>query len=132
MMSFRRPKYRIRYRSFSVPRKFFSFWRACNTSSTAPFCRSATRQGRGYRKRSTVHLKPVDIDSQRMVIRIEQGKGRKDRYVMLSVRLLEILRQWWRTARPQHWLFPGKRADMPITRHAVENACQEAFSRCGI
>ena len=67
-----------------------------------------------------------------MVIRIEQGKGRKDRYVMLSVRLLEILRQWWRTARPQHWLFPGKRADMPITRHAVEKACQEAYSRCGI
>jgi len=67
-----------------------------------------------------------------MVIRIEQGKGQKDRYVMLSVRLLEILRQWWRTARPQHWLFPGKRADMPITRHAVEKACQEAYSRCAI
>jgi len=86
----------------------------------------------GPRISEAVHLKPVDIDSQRMVIRIEQGKGQKDRYVMLSVRLLEILRQWWRTARPQHWLFPGKRADMPITRHAVEKACQEAYSRCGI
>ena len=51
---------------------------------------------------------------------------------MLSVRLLETLRHWWRTERPQHWLFPGKRADKPITRHAVEKACQEAYSRCGI
>ena len=86
----------------------------------------------GLRISEAVHLKPVHIDSQRMVIRIEQGKGQKDRYVMLSVRLLETLRHWWRTERPQHWLFPGKRADKPITRHAVEKACQEAYSRCGI
>jgi len=51
---------------------------------------------------------------------------------MLSPRLLETLRNWWRTERPQQWLFPGKRADKPITRHAVEKACQEAYSRCGI
>jgi len=51
---------------------------------------------------------------------------------MLSVRLLETLRHWWRTDRPQHWLFPGKSAAKPITRHAVEKACQEAYSRCGI
>lgn len=86
----------------------------------------------GLRISEAVHLKLVDIDSQRMVIRIEQGKGQKDRYVMLSVRLLETLRRWWRTERPRHWLFPGKRADMPITRHAVEKACQEAYSRCRI
>jgi site-specific recombinase XerD len=86
----------------------------------------------GMRITETVHLKPTDIDSQRMVIRVDQGKGQKDRYVMLSVRLLETLRQWWRTARPQHWLFPGKRADQPITRHAVDKACQEAYSGCGI
>jgi integrase/recombinase XerD len=86
----------------------------------------------GTRISEAVHLKPCHIDSQRMVIRIEQGKGQKDRYVMLSPRLLEILRHWWRTERPQHWLFPGKSADKPITRHAVEKACQEAHSRSGI
>src|SRR5438094_6950556 len=80
----------------------------------------------------SIHLKPCHIDSQRMVIRVEQGKGQRDRYVMLSVRLLELLRHWWRTERPQHWLFPGKSADKPITRHAVEKACQEAHSRSGI
>ena len=86
----------------------------------------------GLRISETVHLKPWDIDSQRMVIRVEQGKGQRDRYVMLSVRLLETLRQWWRTERPLIWLFPGKSADKPITRHAVEKACQEAHSRSGI
>jgi len=86
----------------------------------------------GLRISEAVHLKPVDIDSQRMVIRIEKGKGQKDRYVMLSVRLLETLRHWWRSERPQHWLFPGKRADKPITRQAVEKACLLAYSRCGI
>ena len=86
----------------------------------------------GMRISEAVHLKPTDIDSQRMVIRIEQGKGQKDRYVMLSVRLLETLRHWWRTERPQHWLFPGKPSIKPITRHAVEKACQDAYSRCGI
>ncbi len=86
----------------------------------------------GLRISEAVHLKPVDIDSQRMVIRIEKGKGQKDRYVMLSVRLLETLRHWWRTERPQHWLFPGVRADRPLTRQAVEKACLLAHSRCGI
>ena len=52
--------------------------------------------------------------------------------MMLSVRLLETLRHWWRTERPQDWLFPGKSTAKPITRHAVEKACQEAYSRCGI
>lgn len=51
---------------------------------------------------------------------------------MLSPRLLETLRHWWRTERPQHWLFPGVRADKPLTRQAVEKACHEAYSHCGI
>ena len=86
----------------------------------------------GLRISESIHLKPLDIDSQRMVIRVEQGKGQRDRYVMLSPRLLEMLRHWWRTERPQHWLFPGKSADKPITRHAVEKACQEAHRHSGI
>jgi site-specific recombinase XerD len=61
-----------------------------------------------------------------MVLRIEQGKGNKDRYVMLSPKLLEILREWWRVERPQYWLFPGDLPDQHITRYAVEDACRKA------
>src|SRR5487761_106697 len=61
----------------------------------------------GLRISEAVQLKPTDIDSQRMVIRVEQGKGQKDRYVMLSPKLLEILRDYWRMNKPRHWLFPG-------------------------
>lgn len=82
--------------------------------------------GAGLRVSEAVHLKTTDIDSQRMVIRVAQGKGQKDRYVMLSPRLLETLRQWWRIQRPQLWLFPGNCPGKPITRHAVEKACQQA------
>jgi integrase len=67
-----------------------------------------------------------------MVLRIEQGKGKKDRYVMLSPKLLEILRSWWRVERPQHWLFVGERPGRHITRNAVEQACQEAHAACQI
>jgi integrase len=74
-----------------------------------------------------VRLKPTDIDSQRMVIRVEQGKGQKDRYVMLSPKLLEIHRNYWRTARPQGgWLFNGDVPGRPITTDAVELACRKA------
>ena len=64
--------------------------------------------GAGLRVSEVVALKVSDIDSKRMVIRIEQGKGRKDRYVMLSPHLLELLRAWYKAARPQGWLFPGR------------------------
>jgi len=59
----------------------------------------------GLRISEALHLKPTDIDRQRMVIRVEQGKGQKDRYVMLSSKLLEILQNWWRLTRPEQWLF---------------------------
>src|SRR3954453_16776650 len=62
----------------------------------------------GLRISEVLRLKPLHIDSQRMVIRVEQGKGQKDRYVMLSARLLEILRQYFRAARPIEWLFEGR------------------------
>jgi integrase/recombinase XerD len=64
--------------------------------------------GAGLRAAEVISLKVGDVDSKRMVIRVEQGKGRKDRYVMLSPHLLELLRAWWRAARPQGWLFPGR------------------------
>jgi integrase/recombinase XerD len=86
----------------------------------------------GLRVSEAVHLKATHIDSRRMVLRVDQGKGRRDRYVMLSERLLELLRHWWRSTKLQHWLFPGKSADKPITRHAVEKACQIAHGRSGL
>jgi integrase/recombinase XerD len=86
----------------------------------------------GLRVSEAVRLRSVAIDSQRMVIRVEAGKGRKDRYVMLSPRLLELLREYWRRTHPGEWLFPGDRPGEPITRFAVEHACREARARSGI
>jgi len=80
----------------------------------------------GLRISEAVRLKPPHIDSQRMVIRVELGKGQKDRYVMLSPRLLEVLRHWWRLEKPKPWLFPGDIPGRHITSHAVELACREA------
>jgi integrase/recombinase XerD len=86
----------------------------------------------GLRISEAVRLQLTDIDSRRMVLRVNQGKGQKDRYVMLSPRLLELLRAWWKVAKPWPWLFPGERAGEPITRHAVERVCQQAHRACGI
>jgi len=80
----------------------------------------------GLRISEAVRLTPAAIDSQRMVIRIEEGKGRKDRYVMLSPKLLDVLRKYWHAVRPKQWLFPGDLPGQPITRFAVENACKKA------
>jgi site-specific recombinase XerD len=77
----------------------------------------------GLRLSEAISLKPTHIDSQRMVIRVEQGKGHKDRYVMLSPRLLDILRDWWRLERPTDWLFPGDVAGTHISKEAVQQAC---------
>src|SRR3954454_18675604 len=67
-----------------------------------------------------------------MVIRVEQGKGRKDRYVMLSPALRTLLRTYWKAERPRHWLFPGKLPGQPITTDAVQEACQHARHRAGL
>ena len=80
----------------------------------------------GLRVSEAVSLRPTEIDSQRMVIRVDQGKGRKDRYVMLSPRLLQILRDWWKVKKPKQWLFPGGILGTHITRNAVEEACEKA------
>ena len=86
----------------------------------------------GLRISEALHLKPTDIDSGRMVIRVEQGKGQKDRYVMLSPKLLELLRAWWHAAHPRHWLFPSQIVTTPLTRSAVEHVCQQAHARSRI
>lgn len=86
----------------------------------------------GLRVSEATHLRVTDIDRQRMVLRVDQGKGRKDRYVMLSPRLLEALRAYWRAARPRTWLFPGDAPEQPITKDAVEAACRKAHRAAGI
>jgi site-specific recombinase XerD len=86
----------------------------------------------GLRISEAVRLTPAAIDSRRMVIRVDEGKGRKDRYVMLSPKLLDILRDYWRTARPKQWLFPGDLPGKPITPCAVEIACRTARLECNI
>ncbi len=67
-----------------------------------------------------------------MMIRIEQGKGRKDRYVQLSPKLLELLRSYWRKVRPRDWLFPGQPSSEPLSRHAVGHAVAHASERAGL
>jgi integrase/recombinase XerD len=86
----------------------------------------------GLRISEAIGLNPTDIDSQRMVIRVDQGKGQKDRYVMLSPKLLETLRNYFRAVRPKTWLFEGDVSGQPITRGAVERACQKASRISGI
>ena len=78
--------------------------------------------GAGLRVSEVANLKVSDIDSQRMTLRVEQGKGQRDRYVMLSPQLLQLLREWWKAARPQVWLFPGQN---PIQLgRSCESACR--------
>jgi integrase/recombinase XerD len=86
----------------------------------------------GLRISEAVHLKPTDIDSKRMVIRVEQGKGQKDRYVMLSPKLLDTLRSCWRALHPKGWLFEGNIPGQPITRTSVVLACKKARRLSGI
>ena len=86
----------------------------------------------GLRISEALHLRPTDIDSRRMVIRLNQGKGQLDRYVMLSPTLLDLLRQWARVARSTTWLFPGPRATQPVRRPAVAHRCEQARRRSRI
>jgi site-specific recombinase XerD len=91
----------------------------------------------GVRRAELTHLKVSDVDSQRMVIHVQGGKGRKDRDVMLSHKLLEELREHWRRLRrkPSVWLFPGHHdhcGDRPIDTKSVWHACQQAAQRAGL
>ena len=86
----------------------------------------------GLRISEAVRLKPAAIDSQRMVIRVEHGKGRKDRYIMLPPRLLNMLRDYWRRTRPGEWLFPGRYPGQPVSPLSIDRTCREVSQQCGI
>src|SRR5262249_33910496 len=92
----------------------------------------------GMRREELIQLKIADIDTDRMLVRIRQGKGRKDRDVMLSPKLLDELRDYWRSAdpKPKTYLFPGKgphqNADVPMDGRSVFNAVQQAAQRAGL
>jgi len=85
----------------------------------------------GLRRSEVAHLRVSDIDSARMTIFV-QGKGKKDRVVMLSPILLDTLRQYWRLAKPKYWLFPGRRPDQPISENDVFAVFHNAVRRAGI
>ncbi len=82
--------------------------------------------GAGLRVSEVAALKVSDIDSKRMMLRVDQGKGRKDRHAMLSPVLLELLRDWWRIARPTAWLFPGRDPLQPMSTRQINRACHAA------
>jgi site-specific recombinase XerD len=95
-----------------------------------------TLYGTGVRRAELCQLKVADVDSKRMVIRVRHGKGGRDRDVLLSDKLLETLREYWRWMKPKTYLFPGTvknwRADVPITTKVVWTAVNEARKRAGI
>ena len=106
-------------------------------AALTPFHRTLlmTLYATGVRRAELTHLKVSDIDSQRMVIHVRGGKGRKDRDVMLSPKLLEELRKHWRRFKPSTWLFPSNRwhtGVTPITTKVVWDACRQASQRAGI
>lgn len=91
-----------------------------------------TAYSAGLRVAETVNLKVTDLDSERMVIRVCQGKRKKDRYTILSPVLLSMLRHYWWAARPISYLFPGRSLSRPISVSTVQHACKEAQQRAGI
>jgi integrase len=100
-----------------------------------------TAYGAGLQVSEVVALKLGDIDSQRMLLRVRQGKGKKDRYAMLSPRLLVMLRSWWRSQHPagqryltstEDWLFPVWRKGRHMDSESLQNACREAARAAGI
>lgn len=92
----------------------------------------STSYAAGLRATEAVRLKVADIDSRRMTIRVNQGKGGKDRYVMLSPRLLATLREYWAKYKPRTWLFPGRKIDRPLTRHTLNRLTEKARKAAGL
>jgi integrase/recombinase XerD len=88
--------------------------------------------GAGLRVSEVAHLRVADIDSNRMILRVEQGKGKKDRNAMLSPRLLELLRDWWCVEQPTTWLFPGQDRIQPITARQLYRVVRDTAVAVGI
>jgi site-specific recombinase XerD len=91
-----------------------------------------TAYAAGLRLSEVARLRVEDIDSARMVIHVRQGKGHKDRDVMLSPRLLAVLREYWATYRPKPYLFPGREPDRPVSPRTVQMVCQRALEASGL
>ena len=91
-----------------------------------------TTYAAGLRLQEVLHLRVSDVDSARMTIRVEQGKGGKDRYTVLSRRLLEALRGYWKITRPTSWLFPSEETGHPLHPTALQRAYHTAKLRAGI
>ena len=91
-----------------------------------------TTYSAGLRVSETAHLKVSSIDSKRMQLRIDQGKGNKDRYTLLSPVTLDLLRDYWRQYRPFSWLFPGRSPDRPISTRAIQKIFEKAKRKAGI
>jgi integrase/recombinase XerD len=91
-----------------------------------------TAYGGGLRVSEVTHLRIHDVDGQRMMLRVEQGKGRQDRYVMLSHKLLAVLREYWKVYRTRDWLFEGQPPSRPLTRSSVHKVFHKARIEAGI
>lgn len=91
-----------------------------------------TTYSAGLRLNEATHLRVSDIDSKRMTIRVQQGKGKKDRYTLLSPALLPPLRSYWKQDRPYPWLFPGRDKDKPLSNASVQTAFRRAKEKAGI
>jgi site-specific recombinase XerD len=91
-----------------------------------------TTYAAGLRVSEVVALRVCDIDSERMTLRVEQGKGQKDRYTLLSQRLLCELRHYWRVYRPKPWLFAGPDSQRPLTTRSAQRLYTKAKRRAGI
>jgi site-specific recombinase XerD len=92
----------------------------------------STLYGTGLRLGELCRLRAEDIDSRRMVIHVRQGKGAKDRFVVLSGRLLGLLREYWKEYRPRQWLFPGKSSARQLDPSRIQRLCKEAALRARI
>jgi len=91
-----------------------------------------TTYSAGLRVSETAHLKVCDVDSKRMQLRVAQGKGKKDRYALLSPVTLNLLRDYWRQYRPFSWLFPGRSPERPISTRSIQKVFKDAKRKAGI
>lgn len=87
--------------------------------------------GSGLRSSEAVAVKVCDIDSSRMLIHVQQGKGAKDRYTVLSQRVLLLLREYWKRQRPAEWLFPGTKPGTHLSAGTIQEVCRDAARMAG-